>query len=474
VSDRGDSSLSVVLASQRKAQQESGPPSLQIRRDRISRCLTLLESHQAEIVAALQHDFGVRSKDFSIFIDVAAAMGTLNYAKAHVERWMQPERRKVDLPLSLFGARAEVVRAPKGVVGIISPWNLPVQLSFGPLASVLAAGNRAMLKPSEHTPATSDLMARLIASAFDRNEVAVTTGDADVGARFAALPFDHLLFTGSEGVAREVMRAAAANLTPVTLELGGKSPAIVGQSANIEVAAKRVLAGKAMNAGQLCLSPDYVLIHSDQVASFTAAASAAVATMYPAIGSNPDYTAIINQRHFDRLVGLLDDARAKGATVVPLPSGAPSDFSSKRIMPPTLVLDVTDAMELMQGEIFGPILPVVAYDSWPDALRRVQMRAPALGLYYFGNNAKEIESVMTQTRSGGVTLNDVIMHIAVEDLPFGGVGAAGMGAYHGREGFLEFSHSRAVYRQTRLELIKVLRPPYGKAFRDLVKGRMKA
>lgn len=461
-----------VLAIQRAAHQQAGAPGAKLRRDRIDRCMALLERHQSDIASALCADFGVRSKDFSLFIDVAAAMGSLKYARMNLERWMRPQRRKVDIPLSLFGARAEVIHEPKGVVGIISPWNLPVQLTFGPLASVLAAGNRAMIKPSEHTPATSSLMARLVKASFGVDEITVVEGDTAVGAAFAHLPFDHLLFTGSEGVARKVMAAAATQLTPVTLELGGKSPAIVGRSADIKIAATRIVAGKSMNAGQLCLSPDYVLVDRERVDTFVSVAAEAVAKMYPAFFQNPDTTAIINQQHYDRLCHLVDDARVKGAKVVPLAEGSGGDHA-KRLMPPTLLLDVTGDMDVMHEEIFGPVLPVISYERIDDAIAFVQARPAPLGLYYFGTDDAETQSVLRRTRSGGVTLNDVIMHIAVEDLPFGGTGTAGIGAYHGREGFLEFSHSRAVYRQTALELISVLRPPYGKAFRDLVKARMK-
>lgn len=462
-----------ILKLQRQRQVEEGPPSLEVRRDRLQRCIDLLVENSDAFCDALAQDFGWRSKDASRLTDIAGAIGPLKHARDNLARWMRPERRRPEFPLGLLGARAEVRFTPKGVVGVISPWNFPVQLTFGPLAGVLAAGNRAMIKPSEFTPATSALMERTLGAAFGLDEIAVVTGGAEVGARFAGLPFDHLIFTGGTSIAYHVMRAAAENLTPLTLELGGKSPVVIGASADLAKAAARVMTGKTLNAGQICLAPDYVLAPHDQVDGFVAAATASVASMYPTLKDNPDYTAIINQRHYERLQGLLADAREKGARVVELnPAG--EDFSQQehRRIPPTLVLDPTDDMKVMQEEIFGPILPVKSYGGVDEAIDYINAHPRPLGLYYFGSDAAEEARVLERTVSGGVTVNDVIYHVAQEDLPFGGIGPAGMGAYHGRDGFLEFSHKRAVYKQVSSEILAMTRPPYTERFRKLVAGRI--
>jgi coniferyl-aldehyde dehydrogenase len=391
---------------------------------------------------------------------------------------MRPEKRKpTPAILGLFGAKAEVRFQPKGVVGVISPWNFPVNLTFAPLAGILAAGNRAMIKPSEFTPATSELMQTMFAGAFSEEEIAVVTGGPEVGEAFSRLAFDHLIFTGATSVARHVMRAAAENLVPVTLELGGKSPVILGKSADLKVAAARVMNGKTLNAGQICLAPDYVLAPKDQVEGFVAAARASVATMFPTIKDNPDYTSIIAQRHYDRITGYIDDARAKGARVIELkPEGEDLSQQPHRKIAPTLILDPTDDMKVMQEEIFGPVLPVKSYETLDEALAYVNDHDRPLGLYYFGDDPAEREEVLNRTTAGGVTVNDVIMHVAQEDLPFGGVGPSGMGSYHGVDGFREFSHRKAIFSQMKNDIgpLKMLRPPYGPGIRKMLDGQIKA
>lgn len=469
----GEITAARALLDRQKAAAKGGC-SAEERIGRLSRCIGILSGHAEELCAAMADDFGWRSKDASMLTDVVSAIGPLKHARSHVRAWMRPEKRGVELALSVLGAKAEVRFQPKGVVGVISPWNFPVFLCFAPLAGILAAGNRAMVKPSELTPRTSDLLARLIRVNFDQEELAVVLGGPDVGAAFAALPFDHLVFTGGEHVARKVMAAAAENLTPLTLELGGKSPVIVSRSADMAVAAARVMAGKTLNAGQVCLAPDYVLAPRDKVEAFVEAARVAVAAQYPKIKDNPDYSAIIDQRHLDGLLNMIEDARGKGARVIELNPGR-EDFSQQqyRKMPPTLVLDVTEDMALMQEEIFGPILPIRTYEHVGEAIDFVNARPPPLALYYFGEDAEEMERVLALTASGGVTINDVIYHLAQNDLPFGGVGRSGMGRYQGRDGFLEFSNRRAVYRQVRSELIARLRPPYGAVLRDMLRDRLK-
>jgi coniferyl-aldehyde dehydrogenase len=468
------SDLNALLAAQKAAQSRDGAPNAATRIARLDRCIDLLVTFRGEIEEALNADFGARSREATAFTDVAASIGALKHAKAHVKAWMRPERRTTTpWILGLFGARAEVRFQPKGVIGIISPWNFPVNLTFAPLAGVLAAGNRAMIKPSEFTPATSTLMQRMFAQAFSPEEVTVVTGGPELGQAFASLTFDHLVFTGATSIAAHVMRAAAENLTPLTLELGGKSPVIVGRSADMKVAAARIMNGKTLNAGQICLAPDYVLTPRDKMDAFVEEARASVATMFPTIKDNPDYTSVINQRHYERLTGYVEEARRSGAQVIELkPEGEDLSQQEHRRIAPTLIIDPSDDLKVMQEEIFGPILPVKSYADVAEAIAYVESRPRPLGLYYFGEDAVEREAVLTGTTSGGVTVNDVIFHVAQEDLPFGGVGPAGMGSYHGLDGFREFSHRRAVYSQLKAELpqLKALRPPYGEAVRKYLAG----
>ncbi|HEY2356086.1 MAG TPA: coniferyl aldehyde dehydrogenase, partial [Phenylobacterium sp.] len=378
--------------------------------------------------------------------------------------------------LGMLGAKAEIRFQPKGVIGIISPWNFPVNLTFAPLAGVLAAGNRAMIKPSEFTPATSELMARMFAEAFAEEEIAVITGGPEVGQAFSELAFDHLIFTGATSIARHVMKAAAANLVPVTLELGGKSPVILGRSADYATSAGRIMAGKTLNAGQICLAPDYVLAPQDKVAAFVKEATAAVTAMFPTIKDNPDYTSVIAERHYQRIKGYVEDARAKGAEIVEInPAG--EDFSQQehRKIPPTLIINPTDEMKVMQEEIFGPVLPVMTYGSIDEAIGYVNAHDRPLGLYYFGADPAEETEVLSRTTSGGATVNDVIFHVAMEDLPFGGVGPSGMGSYHGVDGFREFSHRKSIYHQLKKDLgpMKALRPPYGEGVKKFLAAQLK-
>ena len=466
-----------LLASQKAAQLRDGAPTARQRVDRIDRCIGLVVDHAREIQDALSEDFGSRSREASLLSDVVSSLGPLKHAKANLARWMKGERRKTTPAiLGLFGARAEVVYQPKGVVGVISPWNFPVNLTFGPLAGILAAGNRAMIKPSEFTPATSELMKVMFAKAFTEDEIAVFTGGAEVGQAFSELPFDHIIFTGAASVARHVMRAAADNLVPLTLELGGKSPVILSRSADLAQAAGRIMAGKTLNAGQICLAPDYVLAPDESVGAFVDAAADAVATMFPTLKDNPDYTAVIAQRHYDRIMGYIDDARTKGAEIVELnPAG--EDFSQQphRKIPPTLILNPTDDMAVMREEIFGPVLPVKTYTSVDAAVAYVNANDRPLGLYWFGTDEAEKHQVLAHTTSGGVTINDVVMHVAQEELPFGGVGPSGMGSYHGHDGFREFSHRKAIYTQLKKDIgpLVAMRPPYGEPIRRMLGDRVR-
>lgn len=473
--ENAKSRMASILELQKKANAALGVPAARLRKDRLNRCIALVLTHQDELIEAITADFGARSPDMTRLTDIAASVGPLKYARDNLERWMRPQKRKVTpAALAVLGAKAEVRYQPKGVVGIMTPWNFPVQLAMDAIACAFGAGNSIMLKPSEFTPATSALLAQLIDHYFNEEEAAVVLGGPEVGAAFSGLPFDHLIFTGATSVGRHVMRAAAENLTPVTLELGGKSPVILGKGADISKAAARVMQGKTMNAGQICLAPDYVLAPAEQIPEFVTQARASVTKMFPNIKDNRDYTAMISQRHYDRVRGLIADARAKGAEIVEI-NPAHEDFSQQehRKIPPTLVLGATDDMTVMQEEIFGPVLPVRAVASVDSAIAEINGRPRPLALYYFGEDADESEKLLTRTHSGGVTINDVIFHFSQDELPFGGTGSSGMGAYHGHRGFLEFSHEKAIYRQTASELIAMLRPPYGEAFRKQVAARLK-
>jgi len=432
--------------------------------DRLDRMKTLIMDNRYKFVDALNEDFGVRSKNQSMATDVYTIIPGINYAKKNLKRWMSDSKRKPNFPLGLLGAKAKVSYQPLGTVGMISPWNFPVYLTFAPLSSIFAAGNQVMHKPSEYTEQTSNLLKELCDKAFDEHEFATVLGGPDVGASFTQLKFDHLLYTGSGAVAKHIMKAAAENLVPVTLELGGKSPVIVSNTAESVTAAKRIMLGKTMNAGQICLAPDYVMVHSDKKDELVAEMKSAVTSFYPDLKHNDDYTSIINEKHYDRLQGLLQDAKEKGATIDEI-NPANEDFSQQEAfkIPPTLVMNPSDDMEIMQEEIFGPLLPIKEFSDINETISYVNKNDKPLGLYYFGSDQSEENHVLNRTSSGGVTVNDVLGHIQQEDIPFGGVGPSGTGSYHGEEGFKNFSNPRAVYKQigSRFDkLIAAIRPPY--------------
>ena len=443
---------------------KEGAPSFELRVDRLDRMKTLIMDNRYKFVDALNEDFGVRSKNQSMATDVYTIIPGINYAKKNLKRWMSDSKRKPNFPLGLLGAKAKVSYQPLGTVGMISPWNFPVYLTFAPLSSIFAAGNQVMHKPSEYTEQTSNLLKELCDKAFDEHEFATVLGGPDVGASFTQLKFDHLLYTGSGAVAKHIMKAAAENLVPVTLELGGKSPVIVSNTAESVTAAKRIMLGKTMNAGQICLAPDYVMVHSDKKDELVAEMKSAVTSFYPDLKHNDDYTSIINEKHYDRLQGLLQDAKDKGATIDEI-NPANEDFSQQEAfkIPPTLVMNPSDDMEIMQEEIFGPLLPIKEFTDINETISYVNKNDKPLGLYYFGSDQSEENHVLNKTSSGGVTVNDVLGHIQQEDIPFGGVGPSGTGSYHGEEGFKNFSNPRAVYKQigSRFDkLIAAIRPPY--------------
>ena len=456
--DASPDELKAKLAVLRSGYEADRYPSAELRRDRLQRLWAALDSHAQRLCEALNADFGHRSTKQSYFTDIATTGKSIRLTRKGLRGWMKAERRKVDFPFSLLGAKARVHYQPLGVVGILSPWNVPVNLTLTPLAGVLGAGNRAMIKPSEHTPATSQVMVELIASAFSEDEVTTVTGGAEIGQRFSALPFDHLVFTGGTSIARHIMRAASDNLTPLTLELGGKSPVVVGQGADLVLAAKRTVFGKVFNAGQVCLAPDYVLVDARQREALIAAIQAEIQACLPEGAMSDDYVSVINERQGDRIRAYLDEARQAGARVWS------ADAGQGRRIPITLIIDPPEELRVCQEEIFGPLLVVRSYTDFSEALSYINARPRPLALYYFGSCAVQRQQVLEETMSGGVTINDVVMHYTFDDLPFGGVGPSGMGAYHGFDGFRQFSHARAVYHQTRFDLGRIIRPPYGRAF----------
>ncbi len=459
-----------VLELQKSLNIKEGAPDLELRKDRLDRVIAMVGKYDKHIVKAVNEDFGNRDPVMSATTEVASVIGPMEHAKKNLRKWMKTEKRKAAIAplgsaLSLLGAKAEVRYQPKGVVGAISPWNFPMNLALAPLAGILSAGNRVMHKPSELTPATSDLLKEMIEEYFDEAEMAVFVGDAEVGAAFSGLAFDHMIFTGGTSIAKHVMKAASENLVPLTLELGGKSPVIVGKNAKIKDTAQRVMQGKTMNAGQICLAPDYALVPEEKVEEFVKASVEVTSEMYPNMKDNDDFTSIINQRHFDRIQGYIEDAKEKGAEVVEInPSNEDFNQQPHHKIPPTIVLNPSDDMKIMQEEIFGPVLPVKTYKEVNEPVNYINSKDRPLGLYYFGEDNAEKEFVLENTTSGGVTVNDVISHIQMEDLPFGGVGPSGMGSYHGYDGFKEFSHAKAVYKQSKLNLMKLagLVPPYKK------------
>ncbi|MWV11120.1 aldehyde dehydrogenase family protein [Pseudomonas sp. R-28-1W-6] len=453
--------LEPLLAAQRAAFRANPMPAAEQRRAWLKALRAMLVDEQQALIEAVSRDFSNRSADETLLAEIMPSLHGIDYASKRLGKWMKPSRRQVGVAFQ--PASAKVVYQPLGVVGVIVPWNYPLYLAFGPLIGALAAGNRVMIKMSESTPATSQLVKELLAKVFPEDMVSVVLGEAEVGQAFSRLPFDHLLFTGSTSIGRHVMRAAADNLVPVTLELGGKSPAIVSADVPLADAAERIAFGKTMNAGQTCVAPDYVLVPQARVEGFVAAYRNVVQRFYPTLANNPDYTAIINERQLGRLQGYVSDAESKGAQVIPLLG----DDQGRR-MGPSLVLDVSDDMTLMQDEIFGPLLPIVPYQRIDDAFAYVNQRPRPLALYYFGYDKAEQQRVLHETHSGGVCLNDTLLHVAQDDMPFGGIGPSGMGHYHGHEGFLTFSKAKGVLIKQRFNAAKFIYPPYGTGIQKLI------
>jgi len=455
--------MRAAFDAQRAAYSRDPVPSVARRRAQLGQLGAAIRRATPAIAHAISADFGNRSPQETALAEVFTSLEAIRHAARNLKRWAKPERR----PVSIWNrpGYARLHRQPLGVVGIVVPWNYPLYLAAGPLVGALAAGNRTMIKLSEAAPRFGELFARLLGEAFPEDEVVAVNGGVEIAEAFVRLPFDHLLFTGSTRVGREVMRAAAENLTPVTLELGGKSPAIVCDDFPVELAARRILYGKCVNAGQTCVAPDYALVPAARVEAFIAAAGGAVRDMFPTLRS-PDYTSIASDRHYERLAGYLDDAATKGAVAHPLHREQP-DLAARKLVP-TALTGVSLAMRVMQEEIFGPILPVIPYERLEEAIGYVNSRPRPLALYAFSNDREVVDRILHGTMSGGVTVNDTMLHVAQDALPFGGVGSSGMGVYHGREGFDALSKLRGVYYQRRFNGLALLQPPYGGRFKRLI------
>ena len=466
-----------VLEAQKKSFIEEGSPSIELRIDRLNRLKSLIMNNRYDFVDALNEDYGNRSNNISLLSDAYGIIPDINNAIKNIRKWNKIDKRSSNFPFGLFGAKSYVKYEPIGTVGMISPWNFPVNLSFKPLAAIFAAGNQVMHKPSELTPITASLIKDLCDKAYDENEFATFLGGPETGEAFTKLHFDHLLYTGSGSIGKQVMKSASQNLVPVTLELGGKSPVIIGNSADIKVSAKRIMFGKTLNAGQICLAPDYVIVHKEKKDEFISEVENVINEYYPTIKDNDDYSSIINERHFERINSLIEDAREKGADINQInPSN--EDFSQQEFfkIPPTIVTNTSDDMKIMNEEIFGPVLPVLEYENLNDALTTINSKDRPLGLYYFGNDAKEENTIMSNTSSGGVTINNVVGHIQQKDLPFGGVGPSGMGRYQSFDGFKNFSNPRSFYKDVGFKFDKLfdgIRPPYTKSIEKLLKGLLK-
>ena len=455
-----------ILNLQKKAFIENGQPSYEQRLDSLKRCIALLETHDEQIVEALNEDYKNRSETEIMTSEVVQSIRNLNFTIKNLKKWMKPSKRPSSFMADLLGSKALMQPSPLGTVGIIAPWNFPIGMVFYPAASVLAAGNRIMAKPSEFTPHTAQLIKDAVEKYFDSSEFAVILGGPDVGNEFTSMPLDHLLYTGSGAVAKKVVANAAQNLVPTTLELGGKSPTIISSDANLSLAAKRIMFVKTLNAGQICLSPDYVLIKRGQEDALIEEMKKVFNEFYPESNAN-DYTSMVNEHHHERMQSYLQDAREKGASVIDLGS---FDSSEKNTITTKVVMNVNESMRIMQEEIFGPLLPIMVYDELQEVVDYVNSHDHPLGLYFFGNKKSEQNFIIENTRSGGVTINDAMFHLMQSRLPFGGVGPSGYGHYHGYEGFLNFSNLRAIYYQTNSDsLFGMLRPPRNKPFELLTK-----
>jgi coniferyl-aldehyde dehydrogenase len=449
--------LGALVEAQRRAFTAT-PPRYAARIEALERLERALVARAPQLVAAVSEDFGGRSAEETRALEILPIINEIRYARRHLKTWIKPRRAAVQW--QAWPATARVVYEPRGVVGVVSPWNYPLLLTLVPVACALAAGNHVLVKPSELTPATGELLRSIVAELYPPDYVQVVTGGVDVATAFVALPFDHLLFTGSTRVGRLVMKAASENLVPVTLELGGKSPVIVHPSYPMKQAAERIVTGKLYNAGQTCIAPDYLLLPRHRRSEFIEEARRVVAGIYPSLVSNADYTRIINAQHYERLTTLIEDARRQGAEIMPLNPQNETCDARNRVLPPTIVTGIRAEMSIAQEEIFGPVLPIVEYETVDEAIAYVNARPHPLAFYYFDRDAARVKEVVERVPSGGVTVNDCIFHVGQPALPFGGFGPSGIGRYHGFDGFETFSHKKGVFLQSRWSALSLLRPPY--------------
>jgi coniferyl-aldehyde dehydrogenase len=456
----GVSSLRATFDAQRAAFLRAGAPTLEERRADLKKLAQAISRNDERLAAAITADFGNRSRHETDLGEVFPAQAAIRHTLRHLRGWMKPKR--VSVGLELAPASARILYQPVGVVGIISPWNYPFNLAVVPLVAALAAGNRVMLKPSELTPRTSDFLAELLGELFPADKVATIIGGPDVGQAFARLPFDHLLYTGSTAVGRLIMQAAAENLTPVTLELGGKSPCIIGEDAVLPSAVESIVYGKLLNAGQTCIAPDYVLLPERTLDEFVDLATKTVQKFYPTLADNKDYSSIVNDRHYQRVARYVAEAKASGARVVEINPSHETLAPVARKLSPTLVIEPSDDLSVMRDEIFGPVLPVKTYRAVGEAIDYVNAHPRPLALYYFGADAGRRDEVLRRTTSGGASVNTTLFHFAADNLPFGGIGPSGIGAYHGEFGFQTFSHRKGVFLQSRINASWLLYPPFGR------------
>ncbi len=455
-----------LLELQTAAQRKEGSPPSRVRIDRLYQLEDMVRKRTEVFAGAISSDFGNRSRFETDLLETMVTISAIRHARKNVKWWMQPSYQEV--ALNFWPGAALVRPEPLGVVGIISPWNYPLQLAIAPLVDAIAAGNRVVIKPSEHTPAFSELLQRAVKETFDEDEVAVVLGGPEVAADFTRLPFDHLVFTGSTALGRKVASAAAENLTPTTLELGGKSPAVICPTASMSKAVKAIAYGKFINAGQTCIAPDYVLAPRERMIEVAELIIAEAKRAYPTLGA--DYSSIITERSFDRLTAAITEAEIGGAKVLRHPV---SSDRSRRILSPAVVLDPPQESMLAREEIFGPVLPIIGYDTLDDAIDWIRTHPHPLSLYIFAEDHKEQNRVLDRTQSGGVTVNGTLLHVAQEGLPFGGVGASGWGAYHGKSGFDRFTHQRAVFRTRFFNAATLLAPPYGPRAKRLLRFLMR-
>lgn len=460
------SQLSNAFEAQKAFFSQHAYPDLAERKTALKTLKQLLLDNQEAICEAISQDFGYRSPKETLLLEMMTTIGDINYTLHNLRRWMKPEKREV--ALQFMPASNTVMFQPLGVVGIIVPWNYPLYLSIGPLISAIAAGNTAMLKMSEYTPSFNKAIASILSTQFPTEQVCIVEGEADVAAAFSSLPFNHILFTGSSSVGKHVMRAAAENLTPVTLELGGKSPAIIDANINMNDAVKRIIFGKCANAGQTCVAPDYLLVPANRLDECVSALKVHFNNLYPSFESNPDYSNIINDRQYSRLFGQLVAAQKAGANIISSTEKAFTDYEQTRKLPLQIVTHCPDSEQLMQEEIFGPILPIVTYETTEEAITYINDRPRPLALYVLSHDSKLQQQYMQQTHAGGVGINETIVHVGQEDMPFGGVGPSGMGHYHGKEGFLTFSKAKAIHKKGKIYSTSFIHPPYGKSLLGLV------